>query len=85
MFVGEYLICFFSGDEIHDIVSAEVFLYGNNGFQGYDHLVHSFNLLPWMETVVAVAAIVFVILLAKIVQQHFSSTNGSLCICGSLL
>ena len=73
MLVGKNLIGFLTGDEVYHIVGAEVFLYGDDSLQGYDHLVFGFNFLPWMEAVVAVSAVVLVILLAKIVKQHFPS------------
>ena len=76
--VGHNLVGLAASDEVDDIVGAEVLLDGQDGLEGDDQLVGCFNLRAWVQAVVAVVAVVFLILLAKVVQQHLPSAHAGL-------
>ena len=85
MLMGHNLVGVATCDEVDDIVAAEVLLDGHNGLKCDDQLVACVNLGAWTQTVVTVAAVVLVVLLAKIVQQHLAATDTGLGVCSRFL
>ena len=74
MFVSQHLVGLATCDKVDDVVLAEVLLDGKDGCEGHNQLFLSTYLLLGMETVVAVATVVLVIILTEIMKQHLSST-----------
>ena len=69
-------------NEVHNIVTSEVFLYGQNCFQHDEQRLLCLAFGFGVQTVVAVMAIVFRIFFAEIVEQHLATTHRRLCIGG---
>ncbi len=84
MMVGQNLVGLLTGNKVDDIIAAEVLLDGQDRVQYNHKLLLSLYLRLRMQTVVAVAAVVLIVLLTEIVQQHLSATDRCLGIGGCL-
>ena len=67
MFVCHYLIGLPAHDKVFDVVRSEVLLRGGNGLQSSDQLLGCLSLFLGMQTVIAVAAVLFLVGLSEIV------------------
>ena len=83
--VGDDLLGLAADDEVHDVVGAEVLLDGLDDLQRQHQLVLGLNLGLRVQTVVAVMAVLLLVVLAEVVQQHLTATNGGLGVGGRLL
>ena len=74
-----------SAHEVNDVVLPEVLLDGKNGLEHDDESVLALALLLRMQAVVAVLAVVLVVFLTEVMQQHLTTAHTRLGIGGSLL
>ena len=74
-----------SAHEVNDIVLTEILLDGKNGLEHDDESVLALALLLRMQAVVAVLAVVLVVFLTEVMQQHLATAHTRLGIGGSLL
>ena len=71
--------------EVNDILLSEVLLHGSHRLQ-YNHQgILRLKLLSRMQTVVAVVAVLHIILLTEIMQQHLASAHRRLGVCRCFL
>ena len=76
--VGHYLVGLAAGDEVDDVVRAEVLLDGQDGLQHGDELLLCLDLRAGVQAVVAVVAVVLLVLLAEVVEQHLPAADAGL-------
>ena len=62
-------------NEVDDVFLAEVFLHGFHGSKHHREFLSGFNLLVRMQTVVAVSAVVPVVFLTEIMEQHLAAAD----------
>ena len=69
-------------NEVHNIVTSKIFLYGQNSLQHDEQRLLCLAFGFGVQAIVAVMTIVFRILFAEIVEQHLAPTHRRLCIGG---
>ena len=85
MLMSQYLITLLTGNEVDDIVGTEVLFDGDDGPEHDLQGLLSLNLGLRMQTVIAVTAVILVVLLTKIVEQHLPTAYRRLSISSRLL
>ena len=69
-------------NEVHNIVTSKIFLYGQNSLQNDEQRLLCLAFGFGVQAIVAVMTIVFRIIFAEIVEQHFAPTHRRFCIGG---
>ena len=80
MLMSHYLVGVATHNEVDNIVGTEVLLDSQDGLKHDDQLFLGINPCARMQTVVAVATVVLVVCLTKIMKQHLTTTDGGLSI-----